>query len=305
MTMFIKRIRCGPSFSRCCDKACTWTNQPMPPNSTSFHVGAASLGSNVAQLDIIFGIGYVASQLPLAGFSLATSVWITMLTLGADPALPGAGAGAGGGGGAVRVRADPADLRVRGQLRDTEVPAGAEHREPERVHIGGGAGGARRADVGGAFRVRVGPAGGVAGAELLVVGDRRGAVRVHREVLVLIAGLLPDPEIALASLAICGTLLGWVFMVSVGFNAAVSVRVSNELGAGHPRSAAFSVVVATGTSLLVAVVFAIVTFFLRHKISYAFTSGEVVSNAVADLTPILAGAIVLNGIQHVLSGKYF
>ncbi|XP_041994214.1 protein DETOXIFICATION 40-like isoform X1 [Salvia splendens] len=122
------------------------------------------------------------------------------------------------------------------------------------------------------------------------------------QVLVLVAGLLPDPEIALDSLAICGTLLGWVFMVSVGFNAAVSVRVSNELGAGHPRSAAFSVVVATGTSLLVAAVFAIVTFFLRHKISYAFTSGEVVSNAVADLTPILAGAIVLNGIQPVLSG---
>ncbi|XP_057792400.1 protein DETOXIFICATION 40-like isoform X1 [Salvia miltiorrhiza] len=122
------------------------------------------------------------------------------------------------------------------------------------------------------------------------------------QVLILIAGLLPDPEIALDSLAICTTLLGWIFMVSVGFNAAVSVRVSNELGAGHPRSAAFTVVVATGTSLLIAAAFALVTTILRHKISYAFTSGEVVSNAVADLTPLLAGAIVLNGIQPVLSG---
>lgn len=84
-----------------------------------------------------------------------------------------------------------------------------------------------------------------------------------------------------------------------------SVRVSNELGAGHPKSAAFSVVVATGTSLLVAIVFAIVTFSLRHKISYAFTSGEVVSNSVVDLMPFLAGAIVLDGIQPVLSGKYY
>ncbi|XP_047940945.1 protein DETOXIFICATION 40-like [Salvia hispanica] len=122
------------------------------------------------------------------------------------------------------------------------------------------------------------------------------------QVIVLIAGLLPDPEIALASFAICGTLLGLVFMVSVGFNAAVCVRVSNELGAGHPRSAAFSVVVATGTSLLVATLFAVVTIFLRHKISYAFTSGEVVSNAIVDLIPFLAGAIVLDGIQPVLSG---
>ncbi|XP_047943507.1 protein DETOXIFICATION 40-like [Salvia hispanica] len=122
------------------------------------------------------------------------------------------------------------------------------------------------------------------------------------QVMVLIAGLLPDPEIALDSLAICLTLMGWIFMVSVGFNAAVSVRVSNELGAGHPRSAAFSVVVATGTSLLVAVAFAIVTTSLRYKISYLFTPGEVVSNAVADLTPVLAGAIILNGIQPVLTG---
>ncbi|KAK2996262.1 hypothetical protein RJ639_024765, partial [Escallonia herrerae] len=40
------------------------------------------------------------------------------------------------------------------------------------------------------------------------------------QVLVLLAGLLPDPEIALDSLAICIQILGWVFMISVGFNAA-------------------------------------------------------------------------------------
>lgn len=83
-----------------------------------------------------------------------------------------------------------------------------------------------------------------------------------------------------------------------------SVRVSNELGAGHPKSAAFSVVVSTGTSMVISVVFAIVTFILRHKVSYAFTEGKTVSDAVADLTPLLALAIILNGIQPVLSGKF-
>ncbi|KAL8031562.1 hypothetical protein ABFX02_13G034000 [Erythranthe guttata] len=122
------------------------------------------------------------------------------------------------------------------------------------------------------------------------------------QVLVLIAGLLPDPEVALDSLAICGTILGWVFMISVGFNAAVSIRVSNELGAKHPRSAAFSVVVSTGTSFIIAVICAIIAIVFRHQMSYAFTSGKVVSDAVSDLTPLLAGAIVLNGIQPVLSG---
>ncbi|PIN07411.1 putative membrane protein, predicted efflux pump [Handroanthus impetiginosus] len=122
------------------------------------------------------------------------------------------------------------------------------------------------------------------------------------QVMVLIAGLLPHPEIALDSLSICDTILGWVFMISVGFNAAVSVRVSNELGARHPKSAAFSVVVSTGTSFIVAVICAILTLIFRHQISYIFTSGKVVSDAVADLAPLLAGSIILNGIQPVLSG---
>ncbi|EMS53434.1 Protein TRANSPARENT TESTA 12 [Triticum urartu] len=40
------------------------------------------------------------------------------------------------------------------------------------------------------------------------------------QILVLIAGLLKDPEMALASLSVCMTISGWVFMISVGFNAA-------------------------------------------------------------------------------------
>ncbi|KDP20755.1 hypothetical protein JCGZ_21226 [Jatropha curcas] len=65
----------------------------------------------------------------------------------------------------------------------------------------------------------------------------------YYQVLVLIAGLLPNPQIALDSLSVCMTISGWVYMISVGFNAAASVRVSNELGAGHPKSAEFSVIV--------------------------------------------------------------
>ncbi|CAN1811080.1 Protein DETOXIFICATION 40 [Linum perenne] len=98
----------------------------------------------------------------------------------------------------------------------------------------------------------------------------------YYQILVLFAGLLENAEIALASLAICTTISGWVFMVSVGFNAAVSVRVSNEIGARHPRSASFAV--------------------------YAFTGGTTVATAVSELCPFLAISILLNGVQPVLSG---
>ncbi|GKD50411.1 DETOXIFICATION 40-like protein [Tanacetum coccineum] len=122
------------------------------------------------------------------------------------------------------------------------------------------------------------------------------------QILILIAGLLENPEIALDSLAVCTTILGWVMMISVGFNAAASVRVSNELGAGHPKSAAFSVVMVTLSSFVISSICAIILLALRHVISYAFTDGEVVENAVSELTPLLAVSIILNGIQPVLSG---
>ncbi|CAI9087205.1 OLC1v1021223C2 [Oldenlandia corymbosa var. corymbosa] len=122
------------------------------------------------------------------------------------------------------------------------------------------------------------------------------------QILVLLAGLLPNPELALDSLSVCMAVNGLMFMVSVGFNAAASVRVGNELGAGNPKSAAFSVFMVNLVSFIIAIVEAMIVLSLRHVISYAFTSGEVVANAVSDLCPYLAVTLILNGVQPVLSG---
>ncbi|KAK1566589.1 hypothetical protein Q3G72_001733 [Acer saccharum] len=122
------------------------------------------------------------------------------------------------------------------------------------------------------------------------------------QILVLLAGLLENPELALDSLSICMSVSGWVFMISVGFNAAASVRVSNELGAGNPKSASFSVKMVTIVSVVISVILAIAVLLLRNVISYAFTGGERVAEAVSDLCPLLALTILLNGVQPVLSG---
>ncbi|KAJ0472093.1 putative multi antimicrobial extrusion protein [Helianthus annuus] len=122
------------------------------------------------------------------------------------------------------------------------------------------------------------------------------------QILVLIAGLLENPELALDALSVCMGVNGLLFMVSVGFNAAASVRVGNELGAGNPKAAAFSVLTVTTVSFLIALVEAMIVLSVRHVISYAFTGGETVAHAVSDLCPLLAITIILNGIQPVLSG---
>lgn len=81
-----------------------------------------------------------------------------------------------------------------------------------------------------------------------------------------------------------------------------SVRVSNELGAGNPRSAAFSTAVTTGVSFLLSLFEAVLILSWRKVISYVFTDSPAVAEAVAELAPYLAITIVLNGVQPVLSG---
>ncbi|CAK9187792.1 unnamed protein product [Ilex paraguariensis] len=125
------------------------------------------------------------------------------------------------------------------------------------------------------------------------------------QILILISGLLKNPELALDSISVCSSINSLLFMISVGFNAAASVRVGNELGAGNPKSAAFSIFMVNLVSFIIAVVEAIIVLSFRHVISYAFTGSEVVAIAVSELCPFLAVTLILNGIQPVLSGKGF
>lgn len=120
--------------------------------------------------------------------------------------------------------------------------------------------------------------------------------------LVLISGLLPNPTIALDSISICMNYLNWDMQFMLGLAAAASVRVSNELGAGHPSVAKFSVLVVTGTSILISIVFSAIILIFKVGLSTLFTSDTEVIEAVSEITPLLAISVFLNGIQPILSG---
>ncbi|XP_071709321.1 protein DETOXIFICATION 31-like [Rutidosis leptorrhynchoides] len=121
-------------------------------------------------------------------------------------------------------------------------------------------------------------------------------------VLVLFAGYLKNAEIAVDALSICTNILGWVVMVAIGFNAAISVRVSNELGAAHPRTARFSVLVVVVSSFLIGLLLAIILIIFRHRFPSLFSENAQVQGVVYKLTPLLATCIVINNIQPALSG---
>ncbi|XP_058071530.1 protein DETOXIFICATION 41-like [Magnolia sinica] len=120
--------------------------------------------------------------------------------------------------------------------------------------------------------------------------------------LVLISGLLPNPEISLDSISICMNYLTWDMMFMLGLSTAASIRVGNELGAAHPRVARFSVFVVVGTSVIISLIFSAIVLIFHSPLSKLFTSDSEVIEAVSNLTPLLAISVFLNGIQPILSG---
>ncbi|MBA0737477.1 hypothetical protein Gogos_010938 [Gossypium gossypioides] len=115
--------------------------------------------------------------------------------------------------------------------------------------------------------------------------------------------LMPVVKLSLSSGAmLCLNINGWEMMISLGFLAAASVRVSNELGRGSSKGAKFSIMTTTLTSFCIGCVLFVLFLFLRGRLAYIFTESEEVANAVADLSPLLACSILLNSVQPVLSG---
>ncbi|KAM2736477.1 hypothetical protein PS2_024180 [Malus domestica] len=96
--------------------------------------------------------------------------------------------------------------------------------------------------------------------------------------------------------------LNWDMQFMLGLAAVASVRVSNELGAGHAKVAKFSVFVVNGTSILISIIFTAIILIFRVALSKLFTSHDEVITAISNLTPLLAISVFLNGIQPILSG---
>ncbi|XWS32159.1 hypothetical protein CRYUN_Cryun23aG0137100 [Craigia yunnanensis] len=106
--------------------------------------------------------------------------------------------------------------------------------------------------------------------------------------IIVLTGHLEDPIIAVGSLSICMNINGWEGMLFIGINAAISVRVSNELGSAHPRAAKYSVFVTVVQSLLIGILSAVIILATRNKFAIIFTDSKEMQKAVAHLAHFLA-----------------
>nr|GMC93048.1 protein DETOXIFICATION 35-like [Ipomoea batatas] len=120
--------------------------------------------------------------------------------------------------------------------------------------------------------------------------------------IIILTGHLDNAVIAVGSLSICMNVNGWEAMLFIGINAAISVRVSNELGLGHPRATKYSVYVTVFQSLLIGILCTVIVLATRNHMAIIFTDSKEMQQAVAKLAGLLGITMVLNSVQPVISG---
>ncbi|KAL1819385.1 hypothetical protein ACET3Z_014254 [Daucus carota] len=122
------------------------------------------------------------------------------------------------------------------------------------------------------------------------------------EMMVLLAGLLPNPQLETSVLSISLTTAENCWMIPFGLGASVSTRVSNELGASHPQTARLAVYVVFVLATTVGILVGIVLLLIRYIWGYAYSNEVEVVQYVATMMPILATSNIFDGIQCALSG---
>ncbi|KAL0000106.1 hypothetical protein SO802_019708 [Lithocarpus litseifolius] len=122
------------------------------------------------------------------------------------------------------------------------------------------------------------------------------------EMVVLLAGLLPNPTLETSVLSISLNTCYLVYMVSVGLGGTISTRVSNELGAGSPYGARLALRVMIIVALSEGTIIAITTILVRNVWGKLYSKEEEVIRYVAKMMLLLALSDFLDGFQCVLSG---
>ncbi|KAM7250013.1 hypothetical protein ACFE04_021896 [Oxalis oulophora] len=122
------------------------------------------------------------------------------------------------------------------------------------------------------------------------------------EILVFLAGLMPNAEISTSLIAICVNTETITYMITYGLSAAASTRVSNELGSGNPGQAKHATAVTIKLSVLLALT-VVSALAIGHNIwAGLFSDNTNIIKKFASLTPFLAISITFDSVQGVLSG---
>lgn len=122
------------------------------------------------------------------------------------------------------------------------------------------------------------------------------------ELLTLLSGLLPNPELETSVLSICVSTIATIYTIPEAIGSAASTRVSNALGAGSPQAARVSVSAAIILAASEAVLLSTIIFACRNVLGYSFSNEQDVVDYVTDMVPLLCLSVILDTLHGTLSG---
>ncbi|OQU80064.1 hypothetical protein SORBI_3007G074300 [Sorghum bicolor] len=122
------------------------------------------------------------------------------------------------------------------------------------------------------------------------------------EIIVLLSGLLPNPQLETSVLSICLNTSILLFMVPLGLSYSVSTRVSNELGAGQPQAAKLAMRVVMCLALSSGFLLTMAMILLRSVWGHMYSNEKEVVAYIAKMMPVLAISFFIDGIHGSLSG---
>ncbi|KAL6623019.1 hypothetical protein ACP70R_032898 [Stipagrostis hirtigluma subsp. patula] len=122
------------------------------------------------------------------------------------------------------------------------------------------------------------------------------------EILVLLSGLLPNPQLETSVLSICLNTGALLYMIPLGLTYSISTRVSNELGAGQPQTAKLATRVVMYMALSEGLVITLTMTLLRSVWGYMYSNEQEVVTYIAKMLPILGISFFIDGLHSSLSG---
>ncbi|KAG0502556.1 hypothetical protein HPP92_002628 [Vanilla planifolia] len=122
------------------------------------------------------------------------------------------------------------------------------------------------------------------------------------EAAVILSGLLPNPKLVTSSMSIGLNTCSLIYTITFGLEAAISTRVSNELGAGNPGAARLAISVMAVIFTMEGLAVGLTLIFLRNIWGQAYSKDREVVAHVASIIPLISAVHLLDAFQCLFSG---
>ncbi|KAK9183110.1 hypothetical protein WN944_026259 [Citrus x changshan-huyou] len=122
------------------------------------------------------------------------------------------------------------------------------------------------------------------------------------ELLILMSGLLPNPQLETSVLSVCLSTIQTLSAIPYGLGAAVSTRVSNELGAGNVQRARVAVYAVVFMAVMETIIVSASLFASRRVFGYVFSNEGQVVDYVTTMAPLVCLSVIMDSLQGVFSG---